>query len=425
MNLSPFRRAAPAAAGEARGEAAVARARRERLWLLLVFGAVNLYVLPSLSFGYMAVDDYELLNSSLFERQEGIFWRHLYARPVWVLTYPLVSLISDSAFAHRLTALLLLNVVVYFSYRLIRGNALWPLILLAIFFHPAFLYPISWISQRNDLLLILFVALTLVYVSQRRGLLFLAVSDLCKGPFVFHNLPYAYLAWRQRSSWGSGFAWTAAAGALLLMVGVLYGIYLNYYVLNVQADTVHGLYNLSDRGAAAWAFVLVSRGLKLVEGLFLAFVPFPAFYDTPFLPPALAVYVLAWGALAYAAWRPGLEIAERSIRLLVLTFFMAIPLAFGTGVRVISPALIFLFLGLLSMLRPSRLVAAALALVVAANLSGAALNYHFSNTGCYDLTIPDPAETCRFREAPIYAFNRDRQRLVDDFVLWVRSHILQ
>jgi hypothetical protein len=149
------------------------RLNQEFSWLVLVIFAVNIYIVPSLTFGYMAGDDYDLLNSA------GGFWRSHYARPVWVLSYPLVSLLSDSAWAHRLAALLLVNMILFFSYKLIRQYKPWPLVLLAIFFHPAFLFPISWIAQRIDLLLILFSILALLHISHWRGPLFLI--NRCRG----------------------------------------------------------------------------------------------------------------------------------------------------------------------------------------------------------------------------------------------------
>ena len=97
---------------------------------------------------------------------------------------------------------------------------------------------------------------------------------------------------------------------------------------------------------------------------------------------------------------------------------MAIPLALGTGLRVIPPALFFLFIGLLTLVRPSRICVAALSALVTLNLLGSVLNYRFSDTGCYDLANSNPGLDCRHRDVPIYSFGADRQQWVDKFVKW-------
>jgi hypothetical protein len=290
-------------------------------------------------------------------------------------------------------------------------------VLLAIVFHPAFLFPISWIAQRSDLLLILFSTLALANLSQRRGLLFLALSDLAKSPFVFQNFLYAFNAWKNRAS-DTRFSWAAIAIAIAMMCGALFGMYQSYYLINIDAAEPVGLYNVTDRGFTASAFILASRSLKVLEGLFLGFVPVSAFYQTIALPVALPAYLLAWGALAFSAWRNGIEPSRRSVPMLAMAVLMAIPLAFGTGLRVIPPALFFLFLGLLTMVRPARVCVAALSTLVALNLLGSVLNYRFSDTGCYDLAAANPGWDCRHRDVPIYGFEADRQQMVDKFVKW-------
>ena len=59
---------------------------------------------------------------------------------------------------------------------------------MAAFLHPSFIYPLTWIAQRNDLLLIIFAVLALANIDRRRGLAYLALSDMAKTPFGFHNL---------------------------------------------------------------------------------------------------------------------------------------------------------------------------------------------------------------------------------------------
>jgi hypothetical protein len=389
----------------------------ERSRLILVLLAVNLFILPSLTFGYMEIDDFQLIQSSLAARDQGVFWRFVYARPVWILSYPLVSALSDTALAHRLAALLLVNGIVFFAYRLIGHYKAWPLVVLAIVFHPAFLFPISWIAQRSDLLLILFATLTFTHISRRRGILFLALSDLAKSPFVFHNLFYAFKAWKNRAP-DSKFSQVAIFLSIAMMCGALFGMYHSYYSINIEAAEPVGLYNVTDRDFTALAFILVSRGFKIAEGLFLAFVPLPAFYQTVALPFAIPAYLVVWGTLAYSAWRTGVDNRCRSVQLLVMAALMAIPLALGTGLRVIPPTLFFLFIGLLTLVRPSRMCVAALSTLVALNLLGSVLNYRFSDTGCYDLANSNPGWDCRHRDVPIYSFGADRQQLVDQFVKW-------
>jgi len=375
---------------------------------------VNAFVLPSLGFGFIAGDDDSLMTGSLATRDTGVFWRFLLSRPVWVLSYPAVSLVSDSIVAQRIASLALWNACLVAGWRLVRGDARAPLVLLAIALHPGCLFPLLWIAQRNDLLLILFTALMALNASRPRGLVYAALSLLSKSPFVFQGAVYAAWLWVGRAS-RPRFAAAAALAMLALAGAALVPMYSAYYAFG-QEDPI-GLYQIADRDPASIAFVAAARAAKLVESAVYAFVPLPAFHGSALLPLAVVAYAFGWGALLVEARRGGLARREHSLRLLALAAAMALPLAFGTGLRVVPPLVFFAYLGLLPLPRASRLGVAALTLITVSHAAGSLLNYRFSDTGCHDLARQAGSPACGHREAPIYRFQYDRQAIVDD---WVR-----
>lgn len=382
--------------------------------LALVLALLNAYALPTLGFGLIAGDDDQLLRASLAAPEPGVFWRFLPARPVWVLSYPLVGLVSDAVWAQRLASLALWNACAWIGWRWLRGDPRGPLVLLAVFLHPALLFPLAWIAQRSDLLLILFAALALEHAARPRGLVYLALSLLAKGPFVLHAPLFALWLKRDRAA-SRVWVGAASAAALALAGAVLLALWQAYYAVARDAADPVGLYQIAERDAAALAFVAASRAAKLVEGAALALAPLPAYYGTPWLVPAALAYAFGWGALAFEALRGGLAWRGAPGRRLALAAAMTLPLAFGTGLRVLPPLVFPLYLGLLPALRFSRLGVAALGLVVAAHAGGALLNYRFSDTGCHD-PANAPADSCAPREVPIYRFAAERQQRVDALV---------
>lgn len=332
-----------------------------------------------------------------------------------MLSYPLASLFGDGVLVQRLASLALANACVAAGWRLVRGDPRAPLLLVAIVAHPAFLFPLFWIAQRSDLLLILFAALVLPNLARARGLAYLALSLLSKGPFALHGAVYAWWSWRGEALPGRG-GRVAAVAALALSAAVLAALLGSYYALAAGAAEPSGLYQLGERDLGAWLFVAAARAAKVAEGVALAIAPLPAFHGTPQLPIAAATYALGWGAFAAGAWRVGLEPTPATRRMLAFAAAMALPLAFATGVRVVAPLAFFGTLGLGALARPTRLGIAGLALVAATHVAGSLHNYRFSDTGCHDPVAEAGAPHCGPRDVPAYRFADERQKLVDAFV---------
>ena len=140
---------------------------RSRLTLpLLALGFAALY-LPSVGFGYRG-NDFELLTTD---------WNAFLENPFAVAGRPLLSLscvrlpgfpaldgvIASSHFQHVLNVGLFLALLAA-AVTLVKRRRYPPvalIFLVAALCHPAFLWAVTWISQRSDLLLVLCLCLAL------------------------------------------------------------------------------------------------------------------------------------------------------------------------------------------------------------------------------------------------------------------------
>ena len=243
---------------------------------------VNAFYAYSLSFGYL-LDDATLVPFRFSEIPGYLATDHF--RPLWLLSYPAASALSESAWLHHLVNLALLNVCLLLAYRIVQDHWGAPLLVAAIFLHPSFIYPTTWIAQRSDLILLALVLLTVLTLNRRASYLFTLLSDLAKSPFIFQNLYVAYHAFRHRRNY---------LGALLLIAPLAPLIWLGYtnaFGSYLSAEDPSGLANLNYSSPLALLFAIVARAIKVAEGAAYLFVPFPAVYGTPLMAVVSIGYI--------------------------------------------------------------------------------------------------------------------------------------
>lgn len=379
--------------------------RHRTLGLCLLAALVALHA-TTLDDGYFN-DDFALVGTTLTDWLANPF--HAHGRPLWSLSFVLTGAVSRAAwFQHAVNLALyaglgaLLLSLVDRERRGVSG----VLAVAAALAHPAMAWPVGWISQRNDLLLLLCTVAAFSSRSTSRGAGWSLLSVLTKAPFVFQAAwEVVALARRKR--------FLAAVALASSSCTALWFAWDSYHRVNVEAAT-HGLHLAKLEGPGGVLVAAVLRGAKVVEGVGYSFFPLPAF-ATGFGAVAAAAVAFALGWLLVLS---GLR-ARRSDELraaspfLVFGLLLSIPYAFGSGLRIYVPATLFLFLALARALPDSARARLGWTVVLLASVVGTALNVGPVATGRTDLSAPVFIEP---PDVPAERWQALRMRLVDEFV---------
>jgi len=340
--------------------------------LVLLFG---LLYLPSLGFGFFAEDSwYAALG---FRDIPGAFMigpdPTPHFRPLSYMTFPPVNAVANSALAHRAINLALFLGIVTLTVRRLGSGWTPALATAVVFSHPAFAYPVTWFSQRSDLILMLTLAWYSTAQSNGLRITMLTLSTLARSPFVFQVL----LSLRPASRRSAGFLVPIAFGIVVLAVSWWF----TFRPVSGQEGAT--LFARLDASFGGLVLGLAGRAVKIVEGLIYVFVPFPAVWGHWYVWPVTSTYAFLWGALFY------LTIRARALRInrdLALGLTLAIPFAVNSELRVVAPAALFLSVGIFRWLgsAPSRAATGILAGLLILNLVSTLNVYRFADSGLPD-----------------------------------------
>jgi len=364
----------------------------------------------SLSYGYLW-DDFVELQADLdyvLERLQHHF------RPIYYFSELFFNALFNAPYQHRLVNLLLLAGAAFFA---VRAAAVFevpaaPLVVTAIFFHPTFVYPATWISQRNDGYLLLFLFMALANVNRPRGFVYLLLSDISKTPWVLQNLWYAWRQWRQ-----GGNLWVAAAAVVAIPLIVGQGI---FFWSEVRASGNSPVTQFTGQGLDAMLFVVTVWFAKLTESILLVHVPISAFYGvlpTVGLGVIALIYLAAWGTIAVQAFRTGWK-TTISWQLLFLALLMSLPFVANSDPRVFGPAIPFFYLFWAMIAADGKAARFSFIVILAANLTATMLNYRLSDTQAYDPALAPDYTLCGKHEVqfPMERWRCDRSKLTYDLV---------
>ncbi len=271
-------------------------------------------------------------------------------------------------------------------------------------------WPVSWISQRNDLLLLVFLIPAVRLHQARIGVVWVLLSCWSKAPFIFQNLVFAYSYLRRKR-------FISAALTVLGFLVSLYFIWQSYYAINVAAKA-HGLYLAEKSGPILISITVFLRGIKILEGIFYTFVPVPAYAtDILFALGVSLLLLVLWGYLTFLSIRnwPSVSSDKRS-RLAVyacIAVSLSLPYAFGSGLRIYVPATLFFYLAAAFVIPDNSRTRVLLGTITLVYLLGSFLNYGPVLTGYHDLQNPVSFEG---RQVPAKKWDILRQDIVDQFV---------
>jgi hypothetical protein len=380
--------------------------------VLLCFSALYL---PSVGFGYRGWgDDFRLLTTDW-----GQFFRDPFAfsgRPVLSASCILLGEISASSEFQRIANLLLFLALVVSATAILRRRRFPPvalLFLIAALCHPSFLWAVTWIAHRSDLLLLLFSCLAILWLESPWSGLFLFLAAGSKSPFLFQNLAFSWVYLRERR-----YA-LAALAAALIPIFIYFG-YVTYYATAVAVGE-HGLFLLDPESESYLATIVLFRSIKILEGLFYTFFPVGAYaLSALHLLLFSAILFACWGLILYDIARSGLRIREllrnQNFALMAsIGLLLSIPYAFSSGLRIYVPATLFLYLAVGAVAGRRPRVVASIGTIAAVHLLGILLNYSANRTDCFDLD-PRFEMQCEGTEVPAEDWNRRRSQIVDRFV---------
>jgi len=364
----------------------------------------------SLKFGYIWDDPGEVTKD--FAGANESISRHF--RPLYYYSFALSNAVFDTPFPHRLINFLLMALAVFLAGKVARKFSLSfaPLLVLAIFLHPTFVYPITWISQRNDLLLLVFLLLSILNLDKTRGLIYLILSDASKMPFVFQNVWYAVIQWRVNRNR------TLAIVSLAVLPPIIFSGY--FFYADYSSEATSSLTFFSGDGLQVLLTVAAARMAKVAESWTLILIPFPGYFQSG--PVALifavsAMYVAAWAVIGRNLITQ-IRSRRNSYKFLFLGIFMSMPFIFNSDMRIFGPAIPFIFFGIFALTDNARSVGIALAVIVGLNAGGSVLNYRLSDSGVYNTTTNVDYQQCGSYELsfPTERWRCSRSNITRDIV---------
>lgn len=357
---------------------------------------------PALTWGFSR-DDFQLVPITFASFLHNPV--QLQGRPVSLLT---IVLLPANAFAQHA-----LNYSLYIACILVlaricrhRGLGSWPSFLaMTSVFHPAFLWSVTWISQRSDLIMLLFLLLALSTERTWIRTSCVVLSAASRTPFVFQSAVFGFDYLKRRKV----LAAVVCAGAL---VGFLLAGYFTYYASSKSGD------NLSSFDVSL-LISGIARGAKLLEGAVYVLAPIPMFASNQWLPfVALAVYGACWSVIMCCRWT---ALGREAGFLGLIALSVVIPFAFSSEVRVAGPAAVMMFMVIANANNREfrNLQKVAVILLLTMNLGGIALNYGTFRSTTYGLCPPS-------QEAfgtPAYDYEKWRDHVRHDILsmLGVRS----
>ena len=377
------------------------------------FFPVALFVLLyswSLSFGFLWDDSTELQGdlNHVLHRLQGHF------RPIYYFSQLFLNQLTSEAYVNRLVNILLLGSAAYFAVKAARklevpGSVI---VVIAIFLHPTYVYPATWISQRNDCYLLFFLFLALANIDRTRGFFYLLLSDISKTPWVLQNIWYAVRKWREPSS-----KWTAVGALVVIPVIIGQGV---IFWDGIKSGSTSPMTQLDVEGFSAIVFTMFVGGAKIAESIVLMHVPVTAFYGIVPIQGVIVIgliYVAAWVAIIQQVYLDGWR-EKVSWNLLLLAVLMTIPFAANNDPRVFGPAIPFYFLFWAKSSVHVKSVKMAFVVIAVLNFGAVLLNYRISDTGAYDFINAPDYTLCGIHEMqfPMERWRCDRSKITHEIV---------
>ena len=171
------------------------------------------------------------------------------------------------------------------------------------------------------------------------------------------------------------------------MPPILANGYLFYAAYSSEATSALAYLNIE--GIPGLVTLGLARLAKIFEAWVLVLLPFPGYFRVgplAFLIPVITLYLIVWLEIALRILRLR-RYQNSSYHLLILGGLMSLPFIFNSDVRILAPAIPFIYLGIFLLTDRCRAINTVLVLLIALNAGGSILNYGLSDSGVYSTTI--------------------------------------
>jgi hypothetical protein len=307
--------------------------------LLYVFLIMFVFILygDSIYYGYIS-DDFYLVNLSIAQLTTQLV-DGTHFRPLWFLSYIVTNYFFQSSYFDHFVNLVIYSTVIVLAYL----YALKQLSKVKSFFIvmvwitlPWTVFPVVWISQRNDLIMYFFVFLSLQSFSKGqivRSALYTTLAFLGKVTSMF--LPFYFIYKGIKANNRLAIILNSAV-AVLIFILALHG-YMNN---NPQA-------HLKD---IEFLFKIGNHLFHLIDSTISQFIPFPFFVN---LYHVIIYFVFLFFAVLTLKFNTfsGIDARDKLIDTTIIVALFMLPTAISSQLRIVGMESYFILLVLATMLK--------------------------------------------------------------------------
>ena len=303
--------------------------------LILIFSVIYL---RTLNFGFIN-DDFDLVRNSWNEAIDT-FLNGVHFRPLWYLSFPLINyFFGPSAFVHHLLNLVLHITNLLLAFYIFKKILNAEKALIIVFFWtlvPQISFQISWVSNRNDLLMTLFLLISLnlaLHDKIKSSLLIYILAFLSKVTCLFYPLVYF-------TKFGLGNSKSVKVISFILFIIVFL---ISYFALqNGELQSHIAELSIPMR--------IVNHAKNFVMGWILLIFPIP-FFKNIFIIFVNLVFLFTSMYVIMKSF----NIEKNSILLIIISFAISIPLSINYEIRTTYTLSLFVIASLISLINIEKL----------------------------------------------------------------------
>ena len=298
--------------------------------IIIIFFGIYL---RTLNYGFIH-DDFDLVRKN-WDEAIDTFLYGVHFRPLWYLSYPLVNhFFGPNAFVHHLLSLVLHLVNLALAYYIFKKLLNKDKALFVVFFWtllPQNSFQISWISNKNDLLMTFFLLLSFnlaINHKLKSSLVFYILAFLSKVTCLFYPLIYF-----------TKFGFGNSKSIKVISVFIFIFVFLISYLALLNGDLQSHIKELS------FPLRIFNHAKNFFMGWCLLIFPIPLFKNI-FIGIIYLIFICTSFIIIFNSFK----LEKHSILLLLICFSLSIPLSINYEIRTTYTLSLFLIAALISII---------------------------------------------------------------------------
>ena len=326
----------------------------ESFYLIILFTISVLLMFDTIFYGFVS-DDFSLVSIDFREAISSSLGVHF--RPLWHLSYPFLNLISSSSYSHHIFNIVLFILSIYLAYKYInvKKTKLFSFISVLIWITlPWMVFPVTWISQRNDLLMIVFVLMSLIQFEKQKtysSMVFLFFGFLSKVNCFLLPLYFIFKSFKKSKS---------DFYKYILIQIVFFLISLRSYLVSLNLSSNIHLKNLSFQES------IMNKIVHLFTGVTTQLFPIPYFTSKTHFGLYLLLFLFGL-YLVINNKNPLLNFIKKNYDYLILFIIFCFPLIINSELRISTFTSLFLIVSIGGFsrfkLKPSNIILISLIII--------------------------------------------------------------